>query len=162
MENNKDYVMDIRRKLNTHQEIMVPSAAIIPFDGSRILLQLRSDSNQWGLFGGGINYKETIEETAVRELKEEANLTATNYEVLGICSQFNIKYKNKDEVNAFTIAFICEIIDEQKKNFNDGEPLDARWFTLEEIKELNLWHKKILEIAKDAFEFVKNKKIIVK
>ncbi|TCG10779.1 NUDIX domain-containing protein [Mycoplasma todarodis] len=162
MQNTKDYVMDIRKKLNTHDEIMVPSAAIIPFKDSKIMLQLRSDSNQWGLIGGGINYGELITNTAIRELKEETNLDAINYDLLGIYSQFNIEYANQDKVNAFTVAFVCEVTNEKESKFNDGETLDVKWFTIEEIRKLNLWHEKVLEISEDAFEFLNNKKVVVK
>ncbi len=162
MKNNIDYATDIRKKLKTNDLIMVPSASVVPIKDSKILLQLRTDTNKWGLIGGGINYDETILETAARELKEETNLEAINYTLIGIYSQFNITYENKDKVNAFTLVFICELINENSSNYNDGETLDLKWFSIDQIRKLNLWNNKVLEICQDTFTFLENNKVFIK
>ncbi len=53
----------------------IPSVAVVPVlpDG-RIVLVRRVDSDRWALPGGMVDWGETVEETAIRELEEEAGL----------------------------------------------------------------------------------------
>ncbi len=159
---NKDYVMDIRKKLKSHDLIMVPSAAIVPFDGEKVILQRRSDTGTWGVFGGGINYDESIKETAIRELFEESNFNAINLKEFGIYSKFPIKYSNGDVVNAFTIAFVCGVKNKDDFKNNDNETLEVGIFTKKDIETLEFWNETSKEIVEDAFEYKKNKKFILK
>ncbi|CAM9156064.1 NUDIX domain-containing protein [Mycoplasma marinum] len=159
---NKDYIMDIRSKLNNHDLIMVPSATVIPFKDNKVLLQKRSDTGTWGTFGGGIQYNEKIQDTAIRELLEESNLECKDIQPFGIYSLFPIEYANKDKVNAFTIAFICSLKDKNAFKANDGETIEAAWFNIEQIKELTFWNKACKEIIIDAFSFIESKEFICK
>ena len=51
------------------------AAAVLVNDKKQILLQSRADRDKWGLLGGCQELGETIEETIIREIKEETNLT---------------------------------------------------------------------------------------
>ena len=51
------------------------AAAVLVNDKKQILLQSRADRDKWGLPGGCQELGETIEETIIREIKEETNLT---------------------------------------------------------------------------------------
>lgn len=59
---------------------------IIPDSKGRILLLKRESSDylggKWCLPGGKIDYGETVEQAAIRELKEETSLTSTSMEFL--------------------------------------------------------------------------------
>ena len=50
------------------------ASAIIINEKGQILLQSRADRNKWGLPGGCQELGERIEETVIREIKEETNL----------------------------------------------------------------------------------------
>ena len=50
------------------------AAAIILNDKGQILLQRRADRDKWGVPGGCQELGERIEETVIREIKEETNL----------------------------------------------------------------------------------------
>jgi len=54
------------------------------FRGDKILLIQRADNRLWAMPGGGADVGETIAETAVRELWEEAGLRGTAARLLGI------------------------------------------------------------------------------
>ncbi len=151
----KDYAMDMRKKINNNDLIVVPSAAITPYKDGKILLQRRNDTKTWGNIGGGAHYGELIEETARRELFEETNLEAVNLRMMGVYSQFLITYKSSgDHVNAFSIAFVCEVEQNFEIQFNDEETLESKWFTKEELETIEFWNPKAYEIAKDAFLFI--------
>jgi 8-oxo-dGTP pyrophosphatase MutT (NUDIX family) len=75
---------------------VVPSAsAIVTDEHGRILLIKRRDNTLWALPGGGHEIGETIEQTAVREVKEETGL---DVEVTGLSGI----YTNPHHVVAFT------------------------------------------------------------
>ena len=75
---------------------VVPSAsAIVTDEQGRILLVKRRDNTLWALPGGGHDIGETIEQTAVREVKEETGLDVAVAGLSGI-------YTDPAHVVAFT------------------------------------------------------------
>jgi len=113
---------------------MVGACVIVIDDINRILLQLRADNKCWGFAGGSMEVGESLEEVAIRELKEETGLEAITLELFNIFSgkDFYYKYPNGDEVYNVTAAYIC-------KNFNNHlnkesiEILDIKFFEINEI-----------------------------
>ncbi|MBY0202332.1 NUDIX domain-containing protein [Paenibacillus cucumis (ex Kampfer et al. 2016)] len=63
------------------RRIIVTGGAIIRDHAGKILLQRRSDYGDWGLPGGGMEAGEQIEETMIREVKEETGLEVISYEL---------------------------------------------------------------------------------
>lgn len=51
---------------------------------NEILLNLHSNTNTWGIIGGGMELGESLEQTAARELMEEANLTTERFELIDL------------------------------------------------------------------------------
>lgn len=75
---------------------VVPSAsAIVTDEQGRILLVKRRDNTLWALPGGGHDIGESIEQTAVREVKEETGLDVDIISLTGI-------YTNPAHVVAFS------------------------------------------------------------
>jgi len=75
---------------------VVPSAsAIVTDEHGRILLVKRRDNTLWALPGGGHDIGESIEQTAVREVKEETGLDVEVTRLVGI-------YTNPAHIVAFT------------------------------------------------------------
>lgn len=66
--------------------IVVTGGAILRDGKDRILLQQRSDYEDWGLPGGGMNPGETIQETMIREVFEETGLSVKDCELYAIYS----------------------------------------------------------------------------
>lgn len=60
---------DMRKKIG-HAPLSAAGAAVIVMQERRILLNLRADTNAWGIPGGAAAPVETPEETAARKLKE--------------------------------------------------------------------------------------------
>lgn len=74
-----------------HYENPKPTATLICPLGNSILLGRRAFSpgkGQWGLPGGFMELNETLEEAAIRELKEETNLSGKFKKILGTCSHY--------------------------------------------------------------------------
>lgn len=75
------YISETRKHIG-HAPMLSAGATIVVLKENKILLNLRSDTNTWGIPGGAIELGETLEQTAARELKEETNLSAENFTLL--------------------------------------------------------------------------------
>ena len=101
------YIMDLRKYVG-HEPIIGLGATTLVFnDKNEILLNLRTDTSTWGIPGGAMELHETIEETAVRELKEEAGIDATNLELVTILSgdEYYFEYPNGDKMYSVIVLF---------------------------------------------------------
>ena len=59
------YIKEIRKFIG-HAPMLSAGATIVVLKQHKILLNLRSDTNTWGIPGGAIELGETLEETAAR------------------------------------------------------------------------------------------------
>ena len=74
-----------------HYENPKPTATLICPRENSILLGRRAYSpgkGEWGLPGGFMELNETLEQAALRELKEETNLAGEFNRILGTCSHY--------------------------------------------------------------------------
>jgi 8-oxo-dGTP diphosphatase len=66
---------------------VLPAAAAVIFDAhGRVLLQRRRDAGTWGLLGGHVEFGETVEQTVLREIREEAGVAARLTRFIGVYS----------------------------------------------------------------------------
>ena len=75
-----------------HYQNPKPTATLICVENNKILLVKRAFNpakGYWSLPGGFIELRETPEDAAKRELKEETNLSGEVVKLLGHCSHFN-------------------------------------------------------------------------
>jgi dTDP-glucose pyrophosphorylase/ADP-ribose pyrophosphatase YjhB (NUDIX family) len=72
----------------------------------RILLERREDCGLWGLPGGRMNYGETAEQTAVREVREETGLRISVERLVGVYSNPArvVSYPNGDVVQPVVVV----------------------------------------------------------
>ena len=69
-----NYILELRKFVGKRPLIQCGTCVIIN-DRNKILMQLRTDNKKWGLPGGSIEIGEKVEETAIREVKEETGLS---------------------------------------------------------------------------------------
>jgi len=85
-----------------------------------------------------VEYGETVEETAIREIKEETGVDIEIKKLLGVYDLIiRDKISGKIEKQYAIVCFICECKDEGRIKPN-YEVLDAKWFSPEEAKKLQL------------------------
>ncbi|WP_407271259.1 NUDIX hydrolase [Radiobacillus sp. PE A8.2] len=88
--------------------LFVPACLITVYNSEdQLLLQLHSDTNDWGLPGGQIDLGETPIACAKRELYEETGLTAHTLELVDVFAgeELFFEYPNGDQTYGLCIVY---------------------------------------------------------
>ncbi|MCM3721515.1 NUDIX hydrolase [Solibacillus isronensis] len=139
------YIESLRSIIGTAPIIAPGSAIIVMNNDNELLLQLRSDTEDWGIPGGGMELGDSFEETAKKELYEETGLITNHLEILGVASgkEFYYKFPHGDEIYNATVIF--KAMDISGKLKKDEESLELAYFPLDSLPVLNYTTQKILE-----------------
>ncbi len=116
---------------------LIPAAsAVVTNNEGKILLQRRSDNFLWALPGGAMEIGESIAETIVREVKEEAGLDVAIEDVVGIYSnpKHVIVFSDGEVRQEFSICFACKIVGGEL--CVSEESSEVTFFTPQEIERL--------------------------
>ncbi|MBQ8599187.1 MAG: NUDIX hydrolase [Oscillospiraceae bacterium] len=125
------YIMKLRKHIGHDALIGVGATTLVFNDKKELLLNLRTDTNTWGIPGGSMELYESIEETAIRELKEETGITADKLELVTVLSgkDFYFEYPNGDKMCSVIILF--KVMDYNgKMKVSDKESAELRFFPL--------------------------------
>ncbi|MFJ8260651.1 NUDIX hydrolase [Rummeliibacillus sp. NPDC094406] len=126
-------------------------STVITTDDKILMVQEGGKDNfgLWNIPSGGIEQGENIVEASIREVKEE---TGYNVKVLGLTGVYNFISQIGNHLVRFN--FVSEIIDGDI-NFDGEDIINAKWFTFEEVlnmEDKKLWNgnsiKKIIEDVK--------------
>ena len=145
------YIADLR-KLVGHAPIIGVGATTLVFnEKNEILLNLRSDTGTWGIIGGSMELNEDIRETAVRELKEEAGITAESLELVDVLSgeDYYFEYPNGDKMYCVIVLF--KVTNHSGKiTVSDDESRELKFFPLNALPVLESRAKAILDGLKSG------------
>jgi 8-oxo-dGTP diphosphatase len=109
------------------------STAIIPFDKNKILLIKRNTipfKGYWALPGGRMDPGETIEQTIVREVKEETGLDVAIVRKIGEYVEKGVK--DEVEYEYYPTCFLVKPVGGDIKK-QEGEILAIKLFSLNEL-----------------------------
>lgn len=141
--------MNLRKHVG-HEPLIGLGATTMVFNNkNEILLNLRSDTNTWGIPGGSMELYETIEETAVRELKEEAGISADKLELVTVLSgdEYYFEYPNGDKMCTVIVLFkVLNYTGEIKVSDNESKKL--KFFSLDALPNMESRAKAIIEKIK--------------
>lgn len=128
------YIMNLRKYVG-HEPLIGLGATTLVFNGkNELLLNLRSDTNTWGIPGGAMELYETIEETAIRELKEEAGITADELELVTVLSgdEYYFEYPNGDKM--CTVIVLFKVLNYKGDiKVSDSESRELKFFSLKSL-----------------------------
>ena len=104
-----DYISNLRQYIGTQAIIMCGACVILVNEKDEILLHHRKEQDIWGLPGGAMELKESLEDTARREVFEEINLVCRQLHLLNVFSgpELYHQYPDGNEVYNVTVAYIC-------------------------------------------------------
>ena len=110
-------------------QVAVVAGVVIKKDGKYLLVQEKQERayGLWNLPAGRVDVGDTIEETAIKEAKEEVGLDVELVRKLGIWQ----KTATEPPKHAFEVKIVSGEL-----NYPEDEILDARWFSFEEIKKM--------------------------
>ncbi|MBL0060111.1 MAG: NUDIX hydrolase [bacterium] len=119
-----------------------PTADVVAIRDSQVLMILRRNPPEgWALPGGFIEYGETAEHAAARELHEETGLLATSLRLVGVYSD----PERDTRYHTITVAFAAEVSGRLEAG---DDALDARWFPLDALPEqIAFDHRKVINDA---------------
>lgn len=140
------YIMNLRKYVGHEPLIGLGATTLVFNDKNEILLNLRRDTNTWGIPGGSMELHETIEETAVRELKEEAGINADKLELVAVLSgdEYYFEYPNGDKMCTVIVLFkVLNYTGEIKVSDNESKQL--KFFSLDALPNMESRAKAIID-----------------
>ncbi|WP_280254942.1 NUDIX hydrolase [Nocardia wallacei] len=118
--------------------IVVAATAFVLNENRQVLMIQRSDNGRWAIPGGGQDFGETIEETAVRETREETGIDIVITGLVGIYSNPNhvMAYTDGEVRQQFSICFRARPTGGQMHT--SLESPNVRWVAQSELDEMNI------------------------
>jgi 8-oxo-dGTP pyrophosphatase MutT (NUDIX family) len=133
-------------------KIIRPSVLLIKENKILVLASKYSSGEFYLLPGGGIDDFETLQETAIRETKEETNLNIKLIRLLYLQEWIN---KPRDK-NVLYAIFLGKILDGKETHLNDpilgGHIKEIKWKTIDELKESTFFPKEALPAIEEGLK----------
>lgn len=139
------YIAELRKLVGSRPLIMAGAGVLVLDGAGRLLLQKRVDNGLWSFIEGSMEPGETFEQTARRELWEEAGLEAGALRLLEVVSgpEFFYRYPNGDEVYNVGVLFLAlEVRGSPRTDPSEG--LELRYFGLDALPDLSPFEKAAL------------------
>jgi len=109
-------------------------------NNGKVLLGLRNEDPEkassqlhgegtWTFPGGKVDFQETLEQAAKREVLEETNLKLNKIDVMSITDEI------VHDAHFVTVGFICENFEGELKTMEPDEIIEWKWFDLNNLPE---------------------------
>lgn len=130
-----DFVLALREKIGT-APLWLSGVTAVVFKGNEILLVRRSDSGAWTPVTGIIDPGEQPATAAIREVKEEADVTASVERLVRVGVTEPVVYPNGDRSQYLDLVFRLRF--ESGTPFPaDGENTEAAWFPVDDLPPMS-------------------------
>lgn len=134
----ESYLGQLRALAGDRTLLFVGARSLVRDDDGRFLLIKRSDNGHWALPAGAMELGESIAECAIREVREESGLTATEVTLFALFSGAEYTSTNMfgDSYQVFSHAFRVDAWRGDLQRVTD-ETTDARFLTPDEFDTLD-------------------------
>ncbi|MFA6648093.1 MAG: NUDIX domain-containing protein [Candidatus Izemoplasmatales bacterium] len=128
----ESYIKKIRALVKDEFLLLNATAVVIVNEKNQVLLQKRSDNGLWGLPGGLLELDETIQEGAIREVKEETNLDVKLEKFIGVFYNPFMRWREKDLAKVISYGFKARVTGGELR-VNDSESQELAYFSFENL-----------------------------
>lgn len=121
--------MQIEPDVSKAKEIRPSVSAVILNSQRELLLQRRSDNEEWGLPGGSMEIGESVSDAIRREVREETGLLVDVVRLVGVYSDPRlqvVRYPDGHVVHFITTCFECRTVGGRLQTC--PETLELRYF----------------------------------
>jgi len=117
------------------KQILPSVAAAIFNEQGEILLQKRSDVNQWCIISGHVEFGETVQQAILREIKEETNTAAEIVRFIGVYStpESSTYIYGDRTVQYVTSYFEVRLLEAIPNCFSNSETQELKFFAIDQI-----------------------------
>ncbi len=131
-----NYIVYLRKMVGDKKVLLCACSVVIVNDKDEVLLEKRSDNHLWGLPGGLMELDESIENCAIREVKEETNLDIELTRFLGVFNNPMMRWREKDEARVIAFAFVGKVVGGNLQ-VNDHESQEMRYFPKDKLPRIH-------------------------
>ena len=125
----------------------------VMMEGDKFLLGRHGEDGTWETFGGGLDFGEELRDALKREILEETGCEVSYISEKPILALPHIVHNKRDLDWFYNFPIYYEVkFDASKVDFSLQYP-EIKWFTLEEIQDLNLFEGE--EGIKEGFKTLK-------
>lgn len=131
-----NYIQEIRALVGHKPIILNTAAGILVNDQQQVLLNLRTDTHNWSLPGGYLEYGETYAEACVREYKEDSDLDVRIMARIGIFDRGEAVYPNGDVAQTISALYLVEPVGGAVLEHETNETLKLDYFDFNQLPPL--------------------------
>lgn len=129
-----DYILDLRKKIG-HDPLLLPGVTgVVVDERGHVLLVHSKLTGRWMPVGGIVEPGEEPAVTIVREIKEEANVTAVPERIVSVDAEGPLDYPNGDRASFVTTTFRCRAVAGETR-VADEESTNVRYFPPDALPE---------------------------
>jgi ADP-ribose pyrophosphatase YjhB (NUDIX family) len=132
----KGYIEMIRELVGNTPIILNVAAGVVMNQHNEVLLNLRTDSHNWSLPGGFLEYGETYRQACLREMKEDSGLDVEIVKLLKAFDKGTATYPNGDVAQTITELFLVKPIGGHLLTEKTDETLALQYFSLANLPPL--------------------------
>ncbi|AVK64156.1 ADP-ribose pyrophosphatase [Lactobacillus sp. CBA3606] len=148
-----NYIQEIRALVGHKPIILNTAAGILVDEQQRVLLNLRTDTHNWSLPGGYLEYGETYATACVREYEEDSGLKVEIVAPIGIFDRGETAYPNGDIAQTITRLFLVRAVGGQVLRQATNETLKLAYFDFDQLPPL--LNQQTADLIKAGQNFIK-------
>ncbi|HEY3337203.1 MAG TPA: NUDIX domain-containing protein [Propionicimonas sp.] len=145
-----EFIIALREKVGTTRLWLSGATAVVirpgAGGGEEVLLVRRADNGEWTPVAGIVDPGEHPHDTAVREVAEEAGVTAVVERLVWLTVTEVITYGNGDETQYIDHVFRCSWADGHPHPV-DGEASEAAFFPVDALPSMTARHVEQVRLA---------------